>query len=76
MAYSYIHGISKVYKVQKSKGGQQSQLLYVKGPVKQPPVDPRPCNFTWREQMGLGFQEKKVEAIWPLTSDFLILASI
>ena len=24
--------------------------------------------------MGLGFQEKKVEAIWPLTSDFLIMA--
>ena len=26
--------------------------------------------------MGLGFQGKKVEAIWPLTSDFLIPASI
>ena len=58
------------------KGGQQSQLLYVKGPIKQPPVDPRPQNFTWRAQMGLGVQEKKVKAIWPLTSDFLILASI
>ena len=28
----------------------------------------------WRVQMGLGFHEKKMEAIWPLTSDFHMLA--
>ena len=58
------------------KGGQQSQLLYVTSPIKWPPVDEIDQNFAWREQMGLGFHEKKIEAMWPLTSDFHILASI
>ena len=57
-------------------GGQQSQLLYVKSSVKWPPVDEIDQNFAWRAQMGLGFHEKKIEAMWPLTSDFHILASI
>ena len=58
------------------KGGEQSQFLYVKSPVKWPPVDEIDRNFARREQMGLCFHGKKIEAIWPLTSDFHILASI
>ena len=58
------------------KGGQQSQLLYVNSPVKQPPVHKICPNFAWRVQMGLGLHEKKMEAIRPLTLDFHKLASI
>ena len=68
--------IVKNYNVNQAKGGQQSQLLYVNSPVKQPPVHEICPNFAWRVQMGLGSHEKKIEAMQPLTSDFHILASI
>ena len=51
-------------------------LVSIKGPVKHQPVDQWDQDFAWRVQMGLGLHEKKMEAVWRLTSDFHKLASI
>ena len=43
------------------KGEWQSLVLYVKEPVKWPPVDEMSWDFACREQMGLRLQGKKLE---------------
>jgi len=42
------------------KGEWQSLVLYVKEPVKWPPVDEMSWDFACREQMGLRLQGKKI----------------
>ena len=51
----------KIKKPEIFKGEWQSLVLYVKEPVKWPPVDEMSWDFACREQMGLRLQGKKLE---------------